>query len=74
MASYTEGPGRALVILNCEDLEATKPGFYFEAYKVCVKCHLTWRESEMAVYNGKTYGIPCGCSRDIPKLMGKGRA
>jgi len=58
---------------KCEDMKATTAGFRFERSFECIKCHLTWREDEMTVFNGKYFGIPCGCARDIPQLASKGR-
>ena len=54
--------------LNCEDLKPTKNGFSFETTKECCKCHLLWKENEMVQYNGKYYGRPCGCYKDIVQL------
>jgi hypothetical protein len=57
----------------CSDLKSTRPGFDFEVTYECCKCRLLWKESEFAVYQGKRYGKPCGCDRDIPSLMARGR-
>lgn len=73
MASYTEGPDRPLVAQNCEDLKATRSGFSFQTTIECSECHLQWKESEVVRFNGKYFGIPCGCSKDVPQLASKGR-
>ena len=50
----------------------TRPGFRFRRYYECTKCHLSFREDEVTLYQGKPYGIPCGCSRDIAQLISRG--
>lgn len=55
----------------------TNPGtsgpFRFERSYECVKCHLGFKESEVVMFRGKPFGVPCGCSRDIAKLISRGR-
>ena len=55
------------------DMKATRSGFSFEKYWACAKCRLEWKESEMSFYNGKPFGNPCGCSKDIPQLISRGQ-
>jgi len=59
--------------LLCDDLRSTKPGVVFEPTFECCKCRLLWKERDMVLYAGKRYGKPCGCYKDIPQLMAKGR-
>jgi len=73
MASYTEGPARPLVDNKCETLKYTQSGIKFEETRECCKCHLLWKDSECVRYNGKYFGVPCGCYKDVPQLIGKGR-
>ena len=64
---------KAPTIQSVDDLRPTRSGVSFEITHECVKCHLQWKESEMVVLNGKYYGRPCGCSKDIPQLLSRGR-
>lgn len=45
-----------------------KPGPGDERYRRCCKCSLTYPESDFMWYNGKPYGVPCGCYTDIRRL------
>ena len=63
---------KAPAVLNCEDLKPVASGIKFELTRECCKCHLLWKEGEMVQYNGKYYGRPCGCSKDIPQLILRG--
>lgn len=40
---------------------------------ICVACAMAFKEDKMTRYNGKWYGIPCGCHKDIPSLRRKER-
>ena len=73
MASVIEGPDAPLVVTDVDLARLTTRGVSFELRFVCVACSLTFKKSEVRFYNGKPYGIPCGCSNDIPSLMRKGR-
>ena len=73
MASVIEGPERPLVDQPVDARSLTTSGVSFERRYVCVACGLTWKASETRFYNSKPYGIPCGCSEDIPRLMRKGK-
>jgi hypothetical protein len=73
MASVIEGPDRPLVDQSVDMSKLTTRGLSFELRYVCVACSLTFKKSEVRFYNGKPYGIPCGCSNDIPRLMRKGK-
>jgi hypothetical protein len=73
MASIIEGPDRPLVDQPVDAGNLTTRGLSFERRHVCVACSLTFKESEIRFYNGKPYGIPCGCANDIPRLMRKGK-
>jgi len=53
--------------------ELIKPGISFEIHYNCVVCGKSWKESEFRLYNGKRYGVPCGCSKDIVSLQNRGR-
>jgi len=41
---------------------------------ICTVCQLAFKEYKMTRYQGKWYGIPCGCYRDIPSLRRQGKA
>lgn len=69
----SSGTKRPLVDVKSDTIKATRKGVSFELTLVCSKCHLEWRESEMAMFNGKPFGIPCGCSKDIPQLASRGK-
>ena len=73
MATIIEGPDAPLVELDVDMSALTTSGVSFEKRHVCVGCSFTFKESEMRSYNGKRYGIPCGCANDIPRLMRKGK-
>jgi hypothetical protein len=51
----------------------TTGGFRFKKYLECCKCHLGFHEDEFVIYKGKSYGVPCGCSRDIARLSSGGK-
>lgn len=55
------------------NLFGTKRGFTFERYFTCSQCHLDYKEHDIQFYNGKPFGIPCGCFRDIASLQNKGK-
>lgn len=40
----------------------------------CVLCALSFPENKVQFFQGKAYGVPCGCYKDIPDLRRKGRA
>lgn len=40
---------------------------------ICSVCRLSFSEDKMTEYQGKWYGIPCDCYRDIRTLRMKGR-
>jgi len=60
------------------DLGTTAPvpsakGNMFDRTFICCKCHLPFKESDTTTFQGKIYGIPCGCSNDIRQLAGGGK-
>ena len=73
VSSHQEGSGKSIVDQKCEDLKGTKAGFKFEKTLACSKCRLEFLESDTTSFKGKVFGIPCGCSKDIPQLASKGR-
>ena len=48
-------------------------GTMFSPTKVCTKCRLPFKEEDTTTFRGKVYGIPCGCSADIEKLVSRGK-
>jgi hypothetical protein len=44
-------------------------GNMFSLTKVCGRCRLPFKEEDTVTFRGKVYGVPCGCSRDIEKLV-----
>jgi len=59
--------------LDSEEIIPTVQGKMFEPTNVCCKCHIPFKEYDMVVFRGKYYGVPCGCSKDIDKLIGGGK-
>jgi hypothetical protein len=55
------------------EVKLVKSGFHFTRHWDCSQCHLSFREDEIEFYQGKPFGKPCGCSKDIVSLMNKGR-
>jgi hypothetical protein len=55
------------------EVELVKSGIHFQKHYDCSKCHKSYREDEMVFYQGKPYGKPCSCYKDIKSLMNKGR-
>lgn len=51
----------------------TKGAIRWERSYECCKCHLGFKESQVAFFKGKPYGVPCGCAKDIDKLVLRGR-
>jgi hypothetical protein len=73
MGSVVEGPELPLVLVDVSTMTPTARGFSFRRSYNCVACGLTWKEDEFQTYQGKKYGIPCGCYKDIEKLMNRGK-
>lgn len=44
-------------------------GYLMGKSAYCYVCGLAWYQSECVEYNGKFYGIPCGCHGDIKDLI-----
>jgi hypothetical protein len=40
---------------------------------ICSVCRLSFSEDKMTQYQGKWYGIPCDCYRDIRTLRRRGK-
>lgn len=53
-----------------EDGPGTKGSAQFLRSYECTKCRSVWRENQVTFFRGKPYGVPCGCARDIVKLVG----
>lgn len=56
--------------LDSEEFVPSVRGTMFAPTRVCCKCHIAFKENDVVLFRGKYYGIPCGCSRDIDKLVG----
>jgi hypothetical protein len=44
-------------------------GVKFERSYECAICGLEYRRSDIWFFRGTPYGVPCGCSKDIPSII-----
>lgn len=59
--------------LDSEILEPVVKGEMFEETVVCYKCRVPLKMKDTILFRGKRYGISCGCSQDINKLIKGGK-
>lgn len=48
-------------------------GFGEGRSNVCCKCRLTFHEKDMVNFQGRWFGVPCDCYRDIRRLRNRDR-
>ena len=46
----------------------------FRKWRTCDVCLMDFPEEKTVKFRGKDYGVPCGCSKDIPDILRKEKA
>jgi hypothetical protein len=48
-------------------------GISFRKSYVCAQCHVSFSRDEVRFYQGRVFGVPCGCASDITQLQQRER-
>lgn len=66
--TYTVVSAGGQDILVASHGDARSRGTFERSYE-CVACGEVFQESDIIAFRGKTYGVPCGCYKDIRSIL-----